>query len=247
LLPQGDTFQIGTSSMRTTTAIFAATISALAVVSAAGAASAAELLINGGFEDIGAGAVPESWGGLTYYPDGTHVAPTGILLPGWTVQSGSVDLAWTTSAWGPAASGTFSMDLDGWTPGTISQSFNDVAGQTYTVSYDYSRNPANAAQDVSALVSAGGQSTIVDAPDGAFGSEFNMTWQPGGFTFVGTGDDTITLASLDPQNSNAGVFFDNVSVSGPAVPEPASWALMIGGFGMAGAMLRRRRAGLATA
>jgi hypothetical protein len=27
-----------------------------------------------------------------------------------------------------------------------------------------------------------------------------------------------------------------------SVPEPASWALMIGGFGMAGAMLRRRRA-----
>lgn len=27
-----------------------------------------------------------------------------------------------------------------------------------------------------------------------------------------------------------------------AVPEPASWALMIGGFGLAGAMLRRRRA-----
>jgi hypothetical protein len=26
-----------------------------------------------------------------------------------------------------------------------------------------------------------------------------------------------------------------------AVPEPASWALMIGGFGMAGASLRRRR------
>ncbi len=30
-----------------------------------------------------------------------------------------------------------------------------------------------------------------------------------------------------------------------AVPEPASWALMIGGFGGAGAMLRRRRAGTA--
>jgi hypothetical protein len=29
------------------------------------------------------------------------------------------------------------------------------------------------------------------------------------------------------------------------VPEPASWALMIGGFGMAGGMLRRRRAELA--
>ena len=31
------------------------------------------------------------------------------------------------------------------------------------------------------------------------------------------------------------------------VPEPASWALMIGGFGMAGAMLRRRRLATATA
>jgi hypothetical protein len=29
------------------------------------------------------------------------------------------------------------------------------------------------------------------------------------------------------------------------VPEPATWAIMIGGFGMAGAMLRRRRVGLA--
>ncbi|RAK63797.1 hypothetical protein DJ019_16005 [Phenylobacterium kunshanense] len=27
-----------------------------------------------------------------------------------------------------------------------------------------------------------------------------------------------------------------------AVPEPATWALIIGGFGMAGATLRRRRA-----
>ncbi len=31
------------------------------------------------------------------------------------------------------------------------------------------------------------------------------------------------------------------------VPEPASWALMIGGFGMAGAMLRRQRRSAATA
>ena len=37
------------------------------------------------------------------------------------------------------------------------------------------------------------------------------------------------------------------TVNAAAVPEPASWALMIGGFGMAGGMLRRRRTAVATA
>jgi len=32
-----------------------------------------------------------------------------------------------------------------------------------------------------------------------------------------------------------------------SVPEPASWALMIGGFGMVGATMRRRRQTMAAA
>ncbi len=34
----------------------------------------------------------------------------------------------------------------------------------------------------------------------------------------------------------------DISFAGNAVPEPAAWALMIGGFGVAGGMARRRRA-----
>jgi hypothetical protein len=38
---------------------------------------------------------------------------------------------------------------------------------------------------------------------------------------------------------------DNVTYNATAAPEPAAWALMIGGFGLAGAALRRRRAAVA--
>ena len=38
---------------------------------------------------------------------------------------------------------------------------------------------------------------------------------------------------------------DFINESIAAIPEPTTWALMIGGFGLAGAALRRRRAAFA--
>ncbi len=213
---------------------------ALSLSALAGSASAAtiELLTNGGFDDVGDG-VPEGWGGLTYYAGGP------VALPGWTIESGSVDLTDTSSIWGPAGGGQYSLDINGWSAGTLSQSFATVLGRTYTVAFQYSRNPANAPAVAAALVSAGGKSLEVTAlGDGSFGGQGNMQWSMGGFTFAGTGNqETITLQALI--DGNAGVFFDEVSVS-TAVPEPATWALMIGGFGMAGVTLRSRRRRLAT-
>lgn len=217
---------------------FIALAAALSIV--AGGASAAELLTNGGFDDIGAGAVPEGWGGLTYYTDGTH--PGHIALPGWTVENGSVDLTQTTSLWGPANAGGYSLDINGWSAGTISQSFATQAGQTYTVSYAYSRNAANAPEIALASVFAGGVTQLVTAANNPalFGGPYAMKWQTGGFTFVGNGSPaTIRLAALI--DGNAGVFFDSVSVTAPGAPEPAAWSLMIAGFGLAGGWLRRQR------
>jgi PEP-CTERM motif len=74
------------------------------------------------------------------------------------------------------------------------------------------------------------------APDGSL---FTVNFQDLSGLKLGskTADDvTITLDRLGPAKDPA---------SGPAaVPEPASWALMIGGFGLAGVALRRRQAQL---
>jgi len=218
--------------------LFAAVGAAVMALAMAAPAAAAELLHNGSFETLGAGAQPEGWGGLTYYVDGTH--PGLVHLPEWTVQSGSVDLTNTNTVWGPASAGDWSLDINSWDAGVISQDFTTLAGHTYTVTFDYSRNAAGAPDPATADVFVGANGVHVSAANnpGLFGTGGAMLWQSGSFTFVGTGHDTIQLAATVP--GNGGVFFDNVSVSG-AVPEPATWALMIGGFGMAGAMMRRRR------
>jgi hypothetical protein len=60
--------------------------------------------------------------------------------------------------------------------------------------------------------------------------------------FSGNGLTGITSASLGALSSVGGVFaYEDVHALNAAVPEPASWAMLIAGFGLVGAVLRRRR------
>jgi hypothetical protein len=64
----------------------------------------------------------------------------------------------------------------------------------------------------------------------------------------GTFDYSTGAAAANSQNWGASDYwagFNDITTGGADVPEPATWALMIGGFGLAGAALRRR--GLAAA
>jgi hypothetical protein len=91
--------------------------------------------------------------------------------------------------------------------------------------------------------------------------EGKLTWQDGGVTDVAFGSGLTGLLTV---GVNGGTFnkgflgldggpYDGLPVDATfdwvrdAVPEPASWALMIGGFGLAGTALRRRRAAAAVA
>ena len=62
---------------------------------------------------------------------------------------------------------------------------------------------------------------------------------PRGFSVV-----TFTGTSFDFGDY---VEYDSLHIGGAPVPEPAGWALMIGGVALAGAALRRQRTGAATA
>jgi hypothetical protein len=59
---------------------------------------------------------------------------------------------------------------------------------------------------------------------------------------------SIHFGLAEGMSTQGGSFaIDNLTIGGAAVPEPATWALMIGGFSLAGASLRRKRVTVAFA
>ena len=75
----------------------------------------------------------------------------------------------------------------------------------------------------------------------ATNSREDMNWQSYSYTFTAFAP-TSTLTFASAEYNPYGPALDNVSIAGGAVPEPASWALMIAGFGGVGSLMRRRRA-----
>ncbi|MFS0737298.1 PEPxxWA-CTERM sorting domain-containing protein [Sphingomonas sp. 1P06PA] len=118
---------------------------------------------------------------------------------------------------------------EGFRPG---ETINSDAIYTLTLNFD---DGATITGDYTPLTNSfvGGSSTTVG----------NTTYSLIEFSFTRTlGDSVSPNVAVPGGNGNdyAGNFRFDVTTA--AVPEPASWALMIGGFGVAGASLRRRRA-----
>ena len=63
------------------------------------------------------------------------------------------------------------------------------------------------------------------------------------------GIDHAIFGSTAPSVNGSSVYADNFTFTGHGVPEPAVWAMMVAGFGLAGLSLRarRRQPGLTTA
>jgi choice-of-anchor C domain-containing protein len=172
---------------------------------------------------------------------GTFGAPyTGI--PGWTVSAGSIDIIYLTgtTGWSPS-DGSRAIDLDGLSGGTLVQTFDTVAGSAYNVSFDLAANFYAGDAIKSVLVTAPGFSQTYTF-DARGRTALNMGWVTETFAFVATGG-TTTLSFDSQTNSAFGAALDNVRVAGadtiPAIPEPATFALI--GLGLAAGRLRLRR------
>ena len=130
--------------------------------------------------------------------------------------------------------------------------FDNSAVSPVTINF---ARPVDSIVDLQAQANAGGAFTeILTAYNGAtqvgqmtadwFNSISDPTYGEGSIPTLSVFGNGFGITSITIATTNDGLGFALGGIGGEnnsGAPEPASWALMIGGFGVAGAALRRRR------
>ncbi len=150
---------------------------------------------------------------------------------GWTGGSNGIEVQYNNVA-GVAFSGANFVELDTNANSSMSRLIDPG---TYVLRYWYSNRPGVPASSngISVLLNA---SPVFTTPGGLGGASTNWILQTVNFSVAAP--TTLTFSALGTSDSLGG-YLDSISLS--AVPEPASWVMMILGFGMLGFALRRQR------
>jgi len=215
--------------------MFRAFILASAIAFVPASASAAELIVNGGFEN------PKIASPCC------NTVPTDSL-PGWNVPTGNVNVVngtFGSTGGNLAYAGSQYLDLVGeGSIGSLSQTFNTVADQVYTLTFAYSHNLFSGPGGAAALITING--LTFDKVMHRTGSTTDLDWLTYSRVFTATGPTTTLGFDNRAGGINGGIFLDAVSVTDvgadptAAVPEPATWALILLGFAAIGGALRRK-------
>lgn len=228
------------------------TVAVAAALTLAAGVAQADVLVFDDFESYGASSI-------------TNFAGFSNL----TVTDGTVDYVHEPEFGLSTPFGTGLVDLDGSTGDggflrTATFAFN--AGDTLVLDFDASGNARGGAADewrfgfdfgtptdlTSFFVTVGGVMGGIGGPAANITSVFvpNSTpasapWTHYALTVTVAEAGSFTAFIGTTSADNLGPLIDNFRVSSAAgagaIPEPGAWALMIAGFGLAGASLRRRR------
>lgn len=161
----------------------------------------------------------ESYQGTSYSEGGVNFTADGII---YTIGNGDAGGQFT-------GGDTYGSSYFEWEGGFDLLTVN-LPGSATAVGFDFVELRGNA---LDFLVTIDGVSTTV-------------TSGPSALFFGSTAQNPFTIFTIQGLTGGAGLYptIDNLTFGAAAVaaaPEPASWAMMIGGFGAAGAALRRRR------
>ncbi|MFO0858151.1 MAG: DUF642 domain-containing protein [Phycisphaerales bacterium] len=203
----------------------------IATLLLAGAANA-NLIVNGGFEDM-----PNWNNGIG--GDGAYTLFVGNSIPGWTIASGRGATIHNTNVY-PTISGTYSLNTDG--EGfnghnvDIYQDFASANGQAYALTFDWKNwfSDGVVRLDVS----------IVDQVSNNVLAQGNYGLDPGNhnetLSFAGSGNTLRLRVTCNPESGyNDNTFIvDNFAVE--AIPAPGAVAAL--SIGSVFAMRRRRHA-----
>jgi hypothetical protein len=202
---------------------------AAAFVFAAPVVAGATTLIDGSFETKGSDTPV-----TRYCYDGFATADGPCAASPW-VGNGIIHTG--EGAWGsPAApDGIYLAFVQG--SGVLSQSFTATATSGLAVNwFDAARVGYSGSKTYSVSITHGVMTTVV----GTYTASTVPFIAETSANFGVVAGETYTLSFTGIGNEDRTAFIDNVSLT--TVPEPASWALLVTGFGLVGFAARRRSA-----